>query len=148
VKSGRALPALPEFRRRNRGTRRIRDESAVARGLIRCQPMARTRLVLFATLAALMAPWVAPCLMAAPGAHGRMPCCAAHDDASSVRACCVPADGQPAGPASADTRLAPPDQGAVRISTFASLTAGRLLPEPRMPVLPLTLRARSRILLI
>jgi hypothetical protein len=74
--------------------------------------MARRQLVLLVTIASLLAPWVVPCLAAAPAGHAGMPCC--HRSQSSLpaaRACCAPADGQPAVPGSAGAAIvhvAPP----------------------------------------
>jgi hypothetical protein len=68
--------------------------------------MVRTRLVLLVTLAALVAPWVAPCLAAAPSGHAAMACCHRQDPGGPVaRACCVPADREPGVPPSAAPSL-------------------------------------------
>jgi len=54
------------------------------------------RLLALAVLAALMAPWAAPCLLADSGS-AVMPCCPKPDPSAppTLRPCCPPADQQP-----------------------------------------------------
>jgi len=111
--------------------------------------MVRRRLVLFVTLAALLAPWVAPCFAAAPAGHARMACCRPGERGIPiVRPCCAPAERQPAGPVSPEGRVAPLDLPAVRVAAVAPVSVFRLQRERDLPVPPLTPRALSSVLLI
>jgi hypothetical protein len=87
--------------------------------------MLRTRLVLLAIVAALLAPAVAPCLLSTTGGQAAMPCCHKQAPATpSVRECCAPAEGTPAMPAATaqTARIAPaPVSAFVAPAPFALL---------------------------
>lgn len=60
----------------------------------------RIRLAVVVTLAALIAPWMAPCLMAGPADHAAMPCCHQTGPVGpAARPCCTSEGQQPAPPA-------------------------------------------------
>jgi hypothetical protein len=111
--------------------------------------MVRIRLVLLVTIAALVAPWIAPCLQTGMTGHAAMPCCRVAKDAGpTARPCCAPADGQPSTPpafAASLIQAAPPIakavvSAAVVTSPTTHLSAYTLIPV-RSPV-------RSSVLLI
>jgi hypothetical protein len=82
--------------------------------------MVRTRLVLLVTIAALVAPWVAPCLAAAPADHSTMPCCRSEEPtAPAARPCCAPTDDAPALPSSSSGTVANLPAPVPIASTFA-----------------------------
>ena len=111
--------------------------------------MARRRLVLLVTLAALVAPWVAPCLAAAPANHAAMACC--HPGAPSAPVagpCCAPADGQPAVPTSDAVRLSQMAAPVVLAWTTAPVALVSPVHSPSKPLLSIQPRLLFRVLLI
>jgi len=139
--------ALPDFRQpqdRPAEERPIRHGAAFDTMLI----VVRLRLVLLVTIAALLAPWVTPCLMTAPAGHAAMPCCqAARGTTPAVRPCCALDGGQPATPVSANTLL---PTAMTPMSTLAAPAIAIVLPRAHamatMP--PSPSRRLSTILLI
>ena len=110
--------------------------------------MVKTRLVLLVTIAALVAPWVAPCLAAAPVDHAAMPCCRSSEpDEPAARPCCAPAGEAPAVPASSAASLAHPAPVAI-VWTSALLTAQPLLHVHVKPLISIHPRVLSGVLLI
>ena len=90
------------------------------------------RLVLFVTVAALVAPWLAPCLMAAPTGHAAMACChASETPMPAARPCCVLDAGQPGAPA--------PSPASSTVAVMSPLA----LPLPAILTLPSRLRAAA-----
>jgi hypothetical protein len=108
------------------------------------------RLVLVVTIAALLAPWVAPCLTDAPAGHAAMPCCRAnHNDAPVARPCCGPARDETSTPPSADaSRLQPGQVMAVVAAPASPVAASARIDLPRTIVPPIAARLRSTVLLI
>src|SRR5262245_32826524 len=102
--------------------------------------MVKTRLVLVVTIAALLAPWVAPCLAIAPVHHAAMPCCRpSQSEAPAARPCCAPADGAPAvtAPSAASVLHVPASAAIAWTSTL--LTDARPLhiqPKPLISIEP------------
>jgi len=112
--------------------------------------MLRIRLVLVVTIAALLAPWIAPCLAGAPAGHAAMPCCRkASDGAPVARPCCGPdRDGTSAPPSSDATRLQPAQVMAVLVAPASPIAAPARadLHSPVVP--PIAAPRRSTVLLI
>jgi hypothetical protein len=109
--------------------------------------MLRLRLAVLATLMALAAPWVAPCLTAAPSGHAQMPCCKAKAGGPSVRPCCTPANQQPLAPAqtAANTAAAGAASAIAPVPVPAFLSRMHI---PAAPIVPLQIQLRSTVLLI
>jgi hypothetical protein len=112
--------------------------------------MVRTRLVFIVTIAALLAPWIAPCLAGAPTGHAAMPCCRkASDGAPVARPCCGPARDDTSTPPSSDaTRLQP-----AQVMAVVDAAASPLAASPRADLFPTVVRQiaaplRSTVLLI
>src|SRR5215831_4785843 len=109
--SGIGMPAAPELLRDSNGPA---FDTPVG--------MLRARVIVAATIVALLAPWAAPCLMAAPAEHAQMPCCgASHDGGPAVRACCAASDSQPA---------VPPAWTATALPALAAAVAPLVAPVP------------------
>ena len=110
--------------------------------------MLRVRLTVLVTLAALLAPWVAPCLASAPVGHAQMPCCrTAGDGVPTARPCCTPADPQPLAP----TQTAASSTGAVPCPSFTAMPATISVARVHLVaarLAPLPLQLRSTVLLI
>ena len=111
--------------------------------------MVRVRLVMLVTIAALVAPWVAPCLAAVPVDHAAMPCCRSSEpDAPAARPCCAPTDDAPAIPTSSVVSLAHPAAPVAIVWTSALLTARPLLHVHAKPLVSIPPRVLSGVLLI
>ena len=111
--------------------------------------MVRTRLVLLVTIAALLAPWVTPCLAAAPDGHAAMPCCRRAQPGTPVaRPCCEPAGTNPAAPPSAAPSLLLAAQMPAVVAPVVSLARPQRLDTTLAAALPRALRLRSAVLLI
>jgi hypothetical protein len=96
--------------------------------------VARLRLVLLVTIAALVAPSVAPCLMTAAGGHAAMPCCHSTGETTpAARPCCLLDGGQPATPVA----------GPVFVP--AAATTAAVLPVPAALTPPARLHLSSTI---
>ena len=111
--------------------------------------MLRLRLAVLAILVALTAPWMSPCLAAAPAGPAHMPCCkAAAAGRPAVRPCCTPVDQQPLAPlrtAAANTAAA------AAASAIAAAPVPAFVPHARIataPMVPVQLQLRSTVLLI
>src|SRR5262245_59863755 len=114
--------------------------------------MVRTRLILIVTIAALLAPCIAPCLLQAPAGHAVMPCCKpAGDGVPVARPCCGPADGDTSLPPSSVASRVQPAQvmAPAPAPAIASLVAvSRHVDPQRFFAPPVSARLRSTVLLI
>jgi hypothetical protein len=108
--------------------------------------MRHARLVLLVTIAALVAPFVAPCLMAAPA----MPCChhASSDTMPAASSCCATDAEQPLAPPRAVSPAAQPVQlnSALMAPGAPCVVQPRFAPE--IPSLIQPSRLRNAVLLI
>jgi hypothetical protein len=110
--------------------------------------MVRLRLILFVTIAALVAPALAPCLMAAPDGHASMPCCRALHRGTVARPCCgSDGEGTSTPPSAGASRLYAPGPLAAAVVPAEPIAATRIDAHPR-PISSLTARLRSTVLLI
>jgi hypothetical protein len=112
--------------------------------------MVRTRLVFIVTMAALIAPWIAPCLARAPAGHAAMACCRkASDGAPVARPCCGPARDDRSTPPSSDaTRLQPAQVMAVAVAPASPIAAPARADRHPTVVPPIAAPLRSTVLLI
>src|SRR5262245_56349238 len=111
--------------------------------------MVRVRVVLLVTIAALLAPSVTPCLLAAPAGHAVMPCCrTAKDAVPVVRPCCGPADPEPSTPASPTASVFHGATPIVNVVAFAPIVTPRLLHASASTLAPVRSRVPSSVLLI
>ena len=113
--------------------------------------MVRSRLVLLVTIAALLAPWVAPCLASAPDGHAAMPCCRTghgQDGGPVARPCCGPVNREPATAPSAPSSLPHLAQVPAVVQPGVSLATPRRLDTIDAALPPIAARLRSVVLLI
>ena len=108
--------------------------------------MVRVRLILVVTMAALLAPSLAPCLLAAPSGHATMPCCHASSGGGPAMWPCCAAGDEPAAAPPQSVSLLPQviDLPAVAIALrpLARVVACAAPPAGAQP------RLRSTVLLI
>ena len=112
--------------------------------------MVRTRVILLVTIAALLAPSIALCLIQAPAGHAAMPCCrTTSDGVPAARPCCgTPDDDASTPPASAASRVQP-GQVMSAAGVLASNVAVLRPLGPSRPVAPaVSARLRPTVLLI
>jgi hypothetical protein len=111
--------------------------------------MLRVRLVLIVAIAALVAPALAPCLVAAPVDHAKMACCARQADGTpAVQPCCAVGDEQPVAPPQDSARVLPTVHAIAVLPVPCALTTVPRLPGPDAPYIPRPSRLRSAVLLI
>lgn len=111
--------------------------------------MTRIRWTAVALLVALVAPWAAPCLAAAPSDE-TMPCCTrpAPDAPPIVRPCCAATDQQPVTSGRALVAAIQGLTSTVGAAPFAHAVVSAPIHSPGLGVRSLDARLRSTILLI
>jgi hypothetical protein len=111
--------------------------------------MLRIRLVLLVTMAALVAPWVAPCLVTAPAGHPVMPCCqSAYAGTPAARPCCAASESQPSTSASSQASLTPGAQLFATAIAFAPVARPQSERATATHLFPVRARVLSSVLLI